>query len=115
MIAQDFDPKDRKEVWELVEPFIKQDTRLPKYILQLASGNKESVQHYVNEAKKDFRDIIFWVENSDEARLDSPEKIEKFQGLLEWAGGERDPGLDALKRDMELRQEKDEKENRKKP
>ena len=75
-----------------------EDPRIAKYILILANTSKERILDLADEAVSDFRNIIYWVENSKESRLDTPEKIENFQKLLEWLGKERDPQLEREKR-----------------
>jgi hypothetical protein len=70
------------------------DSRIARYVLILAKGNKERAVDFADEAVEDCRNIIFWVENPEESRLDTPEKIEEFQEMMEWLGLERDPELD---------------------
>ena len=56
------------------------------YILKLAEGDKTKVREFVDEAKRDYRNIIFWVENPVEAKLDTPEKIDEFNKMLKQLG-----------------------------
>ena len=74
-----------------------EDNRIAKYVLLLAKGNKEQVAYFADAATNDFRDIIFWVENAEEARLNTPAKIEDLQKTLERLGLDRKPELEREK------------------
>lgn len=107
-IEQQFTPVDREEVIATLSNtlgYLRQqridDHRIASYLLRLADGSKQRLMHYADEAKADFRNIIFWVENPDESRLDTAEKIEKFQQTLEWLGEKREPELEKHKRALE--------------
>ncbi|PKK88512.1 MAG: hypothetical protein CVV64_18590 [Candidatus Wallbacteria bacterium HGW-Wallbacteria-1] len=39
-------------------------------ILKLANGNIDQVRYYVSSAMKDFRDVIFWAETSENSSND---------------------------------------------
>ena len=45
-------------------------------ILKLSDGSEEKLGEFVAVAKRDYRDVLFWAENPEEARLDTPEKCE---------------------------------------
>ena len=55
-------------------------------ILALAQGDKAQVKELVERANRDYRDIIFWAEYPQESKLDTPEKKEKFNRMLEKLG-----------------------------
>jgi len=74
------------------------DDRIARYVLILANGKKERVNYYADEAQSDFRNVIFWVENARESRLNTPAQIEDLQETLEWLGMQRDPELEQEKR-----------------
>ena len=101
IIAEDFEPPDREAVYEIVEPFTTGNSRLARAILHLAQGRKKRVAEYAEYARVDYRDVLMWAENPEASTLRTPEEIEEFQELLEWAGSERDPNLDEMKRQME--------------
>jgi len=97
-IEEQYAPSERDEVYAAVEPFIADGARVPLCILHLAQGRIADVKHYADCARKDYRDVIFWAENPEEAALDTPEKIENFQQMLEWAGQDREAALDQEKK-----------------
>ncbi len=106
-IATQFAPADQEEVIAILSKTLgylqRQQVggrRVIDYVLILARGKKELLQQYADTAKSDYRDIIFWVQNPDESRLDTPAKIEDFQETLEWLGEQRDPELDEEQRRM---------------
>ena len=37
-------------------------------------------------AKRDYRDVLFWAENPEEAKLDTPEKRERIKKMFEQFG-----------------------------
>ena len=101
LIEGQFPASQHEEVYALVEPFITDGgTRLAKCILQLSRGSKSEIEYYVECARKDYRDVIFWAENPEEAALNSPQKIEDFQGTLKWLGLARDEDLDRTKNEL---------------
>ncbi|QDV79561.1 hypothetical protein [Botrimarina mediterranea] len=100
-ISQQFAAADQDRVKEMIRPFMEGDAKLAKYILLLSRGKINAVANYVESAKNDSRDIIFWVENPEESRLETPEKIEDFQKTCEWLGIGRDSELDRYKTQLE--------------
>ncbi len=96
-VRKDFPPGDQDEVLEILsfygaETYEREQERVLLAILNLSNGNTEGVWEYVDRAKRDYRDVLFWSENPEESRLDTPEKIAKFQKLCKWLG--IDPGID---------------------
>lgn len=100
IIATQFPPHEREEVYALVEPFTEDGIRVPTCILYLAAGDKRRVEHYAHCARMDYRDVIFWAENPRECALDAPDKIDDFQSTLEWMGETRDQELDAFRDEL---------------
>ena len=100
-IAEQFPREEHDDIWAMLAPSAAGGSRVPLCILQLARGNKELLIHYAECARTDFRDVIYWAERPDEAALDTPEKIEDFQELLEWAGQSRDSSLELEKLRLE--------------
>src|SRR6266581_3534628 len=60
-----------------VEPYERERERVQLAILKLSEGNEEKLREFVAVAKRDYRDVLFWAENPDEAKLDTPEKRER--------------------------------------
>jgi hypothetical protein len=86
-IARDFTPGDRVEVEELlgmVETMERERVQLA--ILHLAHGDKDLVYDYVGHAMRDYRDILYWAEYPEDARIDTPEKEERLRAALEKFG-----------------------------
>src|SRR5438552_17236344 len=60
--------------------------RVQLAILKLSEGNEEKLREFVAVAKRDYRDVLFWTENPDEARLDTPEHRERVRKMFEKFG-----------------------------
>jgi hypothetical protein len=50
-------------------------------ILALADGDAEMVLHYVEEARKDYRDVLFWAECPDKCRMTRSQVAEMFRRI----------------------------------
>jgi hypothetical protein len=90
-VRKDFPPKDQDEVLEILsfygtETYEREQERVLLAVLNLSNGSKEEVWEYVDRAKRDYRDVLFWSEYPEESRLDTPEKIAQFQKLCKWLG-----------------------------
>src|SRR5881398_3047003 len=62
-----------------VEPYERERERVQLAILKLSEGNEEKLREFVAVAKRDYRDVLFWAENPEEAKLDTPEKRERIK------------------------------------
>lgn len=100
VIATQFAPEERQEVYDALAPFMEHGSRVPLCILHLVNGDREALTHYVECARQDFRDVIYWAEYPAEAAIDTPAKAEHFQQLLEWLGLPQDEELDRMKQEM---------------
>lgn len=69
-----------------VESYERERERVQLAILKLSEGNEEKLREFVAVAKRDYRDVLFWADNPDEAKLDTPEKREKFRKMFEQFG-----------------------------
>jgi hypothetical protein len=69
-----------------VESYERERERVQLAILNLSAGNEEKLREFVAVAKRDYRDVLFWAENPDEARLDRPEKRERIKKMFEKFG-----------------------------
>ena len=58
----------------------------PDNFLKLSEGNEEKLREFVAVAKRDYRDVLFWAENPEEAKLDTPEKRERIKKMFEKFG-----------------------------
>jgi hypothetical protein len=69
-----------------VESYERERERVQLAILKLSEGNEEKLREFVAVAKRDYRDVLFWAENPEEARLDTPEKRERVRKMFETFG-----------------------------
>ena len=69
-----------------VESYERERERVQLAILKLSEGNEEKLREFVAVAKRDYRDVLFWAENPDEAKLDTPEKRERIRKMFEQFG-----------------------------
>jgi len=69
-----------------VESHERERERVQLAILKLSEGNEEKLREFVAVAKRDYRDVLCWTENRDEARLDTPEKRERVRKMFEKFG-----------------------------
>src|SRR5213082_4282042 len=69
-----------------VESYERERERVQRAILKLSEGNEEKLRQFVAVAKRDYRDVLFWAENPEEARLDTPEKRERIKKMFEKFG-----------------------------
>ena len=90
-IQRDFLNSHQKEVEAALSTYGEESSqkgheKVLLYILELSKGDAAKAAEYVECAKRDYRDIIMWVENPAESRLDTPEKVEAFNKMLEQFG-----------------------------
>ena len=69
-----------------VESYERERERVQLAILKLSGGSEEKLREFVAVAKRDYRDVLFWAEHPDEARLDTPEKRERVRKMFEKFG-----------------------------
>src|SRR5881227_2002855 len=69
-----------------IEAYERERERVQLAILKLSEGNEEKLREFVAVAKRDYRDVLFWAENPEEAKLDTPEKRERIKKMFEKFG-----------------------------
>ena len=69
-----------------VESYERERERVQLAILNLSKGDEEKLREFVAVAKRDYRDVLFWADNPEEAKLDTPEKRERFRKMCEQFG-----------------------------
>jgi hypothetical protein len=69
-----------------VESYERERERVQLAILKLSNGNEEKLREFVAVAKRDYRDVLFWAENPEQARLDTPEKKQQIKKMFEQFG-----------------------------
>lgn len=90
-VQKTFSESARSPVLELldtygVESYERERERVQLAILKLSEGDEEKLREFVAVAKRDYRDVLFWAENPEEAKLDTPEKRERFKKMCEKFG-----------------------------
>jgi hypothetical protein len=91
-VVQETFPKDAySRVLELldiygIESYERERERVQLAILKLSGGNEEKVREFVAVAKRDYRDVLFWADNPEEAKLDTPEKRARVKKMFERFG-----------------------------
>src|SRR5205823_14374473 len=68
------------------ESYQRERERVQLAILKLSEGNEEKLREFVEVGKRDYRDVLFWAENPEEAKLDTPEKRERIRKMFERFG-----------------------------
>lgn len=89
LIAEQFLDEDQQAVHDLVWPLIWGDGGLVKHILTLAAGSRTRLEHYVEMAKRDPRDV--WM--SGMMQIKTIGQIDSFNELCDDFGVDRDPEL----------------------
>ena len=69
-----------------IESYERERERVQLAILKLSEGNEEKLREFVAVAKRDYRDVLFWADNPEEAKLDTPEKRERVRKMFEQFG-----------------------------
>jgi uncharacterized protein (DUF2267 family) len=66
--------QDQESAIKIVEAYDGlENDRVKEAIARLASGSLDGLRHFLEVAKKDYRDVLYWSESEDEAR-DSSER-----------------------------------------
>ena len=66
--------QDQESAIKIVEAYDGlEGDRVKEAIARLASGSLDGLRHFLEAAKKDYRDVLYWSENEEEAR-DSSER-----------------------------------------
>ena len=69
-----------------VESYERERERVQLAILKLSAGSEEKLREFVAVAKRDYRDVLFWAEYPEEAKLDTPEKRQRIKNMFEKFG-----------------------------
>lgn len=87
LVDRDYVGSDRPAVLQLLETV--EEDRVRRAVLLLAKGDLVTLEHYVEVAKVDFRDLLFWAEQPE--RAEQGPSFEEMQRLMRESG--RPPGL----------------------
>ena len=69
-----------------IEPYERERERVQLAILRLSEGSEEKLRELVAVAKRDYRDVLFWAEYPEEAKLDTPEKRRRVREMMQKLG-----------------------------
>ena len=91
VVQKTFPASARARVVELldtygIESYERERERVQLAILKLSERDEEKLREFVGVAKRDYRDVLFWAENPEGARLDTPEKRERVRKMFEQFG-----------------------------
>ena len=97
-VAASFPESTRARVLALLDtygiaPYEREVARVQIAILKLSENNEEKLREFTAVAKRDYRDVLFWAEHPEEAKIDTPEKRQKVRELFEKLGLEPPPNL----------------------
>lgn len=76
-----------------VEPYERERERVQLAIVNLSEGNEDKLRYFLGVAKQDYRDVLFWSDRPEEAKIDTPEKKEQVRKMIERLGLKPPPGL----------------------
>src|ERR1043166_4230196 len=65
-----------------VESYEREPERVQLAILKLSDGSDEKLREFVAVAKRDYRDVLFWADNPQEAKSDTPAKREQIKNRM---------------------------------
>ena len=77
-----------------VEPYEREPERVRLAHIKLSEGSEIKLREFLAVAKRGYRDVLFWAEYPEEAKVDTPEKKRKLRELFEKLGV--DPPADLL-------------------
>ncbi len=75
------------------EPYEREAERVQLAIVKLAGGDEAKLAYFLGVAKQDYRDVLFWADNPEQARIDTPEKRKEVREMLKRLGVEPPDGL----------------------
>ena len=76
-----------------VEAYQRERDRVQLAIVNLTAGDEAKLRYFVEVAKQDYRDVLFWSDNPEEAKL-TPEKRRRLREMLVKFGLKPPPGLE---------------------
>jgi hypothetical protein len=66
-----------------IESYERERERVQPAILKLSEGNEDKLREFVAVAKRDYRNVLFWADNPEEAKLNTPEKRARVKNVRE--------------------------------
>ena len=95
-------PEERwKQIESLLDtygsaPHERERVRVQLAILKISEGDEDKLRAHVATAKKDYRDVLFWADHPDQAKIDERERDRILNALREF-GAPPPPGNDRNK------------------
>jgi hypothetical protein len=77
-----------------VEPYQREHERVQLAILNLSEGDEAKLRYFLDIAKRDYRDVLFWSDCPEEAKIDTPEKRRRMREMFAKLGVKPPTGLD---------------------
>jgi hypothetical protein len=71
-----------------VQSYERERERVQIAVVTLSEGDELKLQYFIDVARKDYRDVLFWADCPEQAKLDTPEKRRMFRELFEKLGTE---------------------------
>jgi len=75
------------------KPHERERHRVQLAIVTLSEGDEDKLRYFLDVAKQDYRDVLFWSEHPEEAKIDTPEKRERLRRMFEKLGLKPPQGL----------------------
>ena len=63
------------------EPHERERERIQLAILKLSEGDEQKIRQHVATAKNDYRDVLFWADHPEEAKVDPRERDRILEAL----------------------------------
>jgi len=76
------------------EPHERERDRVHLAILNLCEGDEAKLRYFVDIAKQDYRDVVFWSDCAEEAKIDTLEKRKRIREMFAKLGIKPPSGLD---------------------
>jgi hypothetical protein len=70
-----------------MEPHERERERVQLAILKISEGDEEKVRQHVATAKTDYRDVLFWADHPEEAKVDPGERDKILAALRKLGDG----------------------------
>jgi hypothetical protein len=71
-----------------VQSYERERERAQVAIVTLSEGDEAKLRYLIDVAQNDYRDVLFWADCPEQAKLDTPEKRRVFRELFEKLGVE---------------------------
>jgi hypothetical protein len=69
-----------------IEAHERERERVQLAIINLSEGDEDKLRYFLGIAKQDYRDVLFWSDNPEDAKIDTPEKKERLREMLHKLG-----------------------------